>query len=101
DQEGPIAFHGGTDRYATEGFIFLRDQDCRGVGHLPESISQHFVNAQFGSGSEPVLARAQNPVGQTPVSLILKHGVYHMLTYLGSCQRAFFCNMANEKNRSA
>ena len=64
-----------------------------------QTILAHFEYTDLIRGTETVFYATQDTIGSMPVSLEIKHRIYHMFQHARSCNNALFCHMSYNKYR--
>ena len=77
----------------------LGDEPRRGIEHLDQTVVAHLEHAGIVGGAEPVLDRADRPVGPLALALELQHAVDQVLEHARPGQRPLLGDVANQEHR--
>ena len=79
----------------------LRPKSAEGSGTPTSPVAGHLEDGELVRRAEPVLRRAQHPVGVVAVALELEHAVDEMLEHARARDRAVLRDVADEERRDA
>ncbi len=100
EQDGPRPLE--SDRNGRADLAGLRPpEERRGVGNANEPCAGHLEHPELVGRAEPVLGRAQDPVGVVAVALELEHAVDEMLEHTRACDGAVLRHVTDEHGRDA
>ena len=73
-------------------------KELRRILHFFKSGILHLKNTNFIGRTKTIFHRTQDPVRSMPVSLKVKHSIYHMFQYTRTCHISLLGHMTHDKN---
>ena len=72
-------------------------KSAEGFSTAFKPVDDHFKNAEFVCGAEPVFDGPHNPVGMLSRAFEIENGVDNVLERLRTGDRAIFCDVPDQK----